>query len=136
MTRTPPPNTWRREPPQGWQEMERRAAAQAREFSRRGAPAPSPRPQVPPPAPPQPQAAPPAEEPVRPMPPPEAAPAAPVAPEPPALSPAPPKAQELRPKLLGRFSSDQLLLASLLCLLVQEQADPVLILAVAYILIS
>ena len=39
MTRTPPPNTWRREPPQGWQEMERRAAAQAREFSRRGAPA-------------------------------------------------------------------------------------------------
>ena len=36
MTRTPPPNTWRREPPQGWQEMERRAAAQAREFSRRG----------------------------------------------------------------------------------------------------
>jgi len=65
MTRTPPPNPWRREPPQGWQEMERRAAAQAREFSRRGAPAPPPRPPEPPPAPPPPPAAPPPPPPAR-----------------------------------------------------------------------
>ena len=39
-------------------------------------------------------------------------------------------------KLLGRFSGDQLLLAALLCLLVQEEAEPQLILAVAYVLIG
>lgn len=38
--------------------------------------------------------------------------------------------------LFGRFSADQILLAALLCLLVQEEADPFLILAVAYILIG
>lgn len=39
-------------------------------------------------------------------------------------------------RLLGRFSADQVLLAALLCLLIQEEADPFLILAVAYILIG
>lgn len=39
-------------------------------------------------------------------------------------------------KLLGRFSGDQLLLAALLCLLVQEEAEPQLILAVVYVLIG
>jgi len=49
------------------------------------------------------------------------------------LSPAPPPR---RRGLLGRLSGDQLLLGALLCLLVQEEADPQLILAVAYILLA
>lgn len=53
----------------------------------------------------------------------------------PSPSPGPPAEPPPR-RLLGRFSADQLLLAALLCLLVQEKADPKLILAVAYILLS
>lgn len=54
----------------------------------------------------------------------------------PAGTPAPPAPPREPRKLLGRFSADQLLLAALLCLLVQEEADPPLILAVAYILMA
>jgi len=54
--------------------------------------------------------------------------------------PRPPPARRQPPQgrrpLLGRFTADQALLAALLCLLVQEDADPQLILAVAYILIG
>lgn len=61
----------------------------------------------------------------------QASPPAPAAPKPLPQTPAP-----RRRGLLGRLSGDQLLLAALLCLLVQEEADPQLILAVAYILIA
>ena len=89
---------WRPEDQRSWEELERRAAAQAREFYTRAEPAPPP----PPPAP----------------------------------APAPQPSPSPKKKLLGHFSGDQLLLAALLCLLVQEEAEPQLILAVAYILIS
>lgn len=79
--------------PARWEELERRAAEQARAYSRQAQRS-------------------------RPSPPPQ------------------PPAKQPPPRLLGRFSADQLLLAALLCLLVQEKADPQLILAVAYILLS
>lgn len=112
-----PPTPWRPEDQRSWEELERRAAAQAREFYVRAAPPPEP----PPPPPPKPPAEP------DPPPPPKRDPA-------PKPVPAPPPAP--RKKLLGRFSGDQLLLAALLCLLVQEEAEPQLILAVAYILMG
>ena len=83
--------------PETWEEMEHRAAEEARAYHRQAAPtAPAPAPQR-------------------------------------AGAPAPPPR---RRGLLGRLSGDQLLLAALLCLLVQEEADPQLILAVAYILLA
>ena len=103
-----PPNTWRMEDQRSWEELERRAAAQAREFYIRAAP-----PEPPPPPPP------------------------PLAKSPPRAAVSPPLPQPVpHRRLLGRFSGDQLLLAALLCLLVQEEAEPQLILAVAYILIG
>ena len=83
--------------PETWEEMEHRAAEEARAYHRQAAPpAPAPAPQR-------------------------------------AGAPAPPPR---RRGLLGRLSGDQLLLGALLCLLVQEEADPQLILAVAYILMA
>ena len=115
------PSAWRPEDQRSWEELERRAAAQAREFYVRAGPPPPPPPPV-------------VEEPPAPKPPPPP----PVCPEPvlPAPPPAPAPPAAPRKKLLGRFSGDQLLLAALLCLLVQEEAEPQLILAVAYILIA
>ncbi len=113
-----PPNTWRMEDQRSWEELERRAAAQAREFYIRAAP-----PEPPPPPPPPPS--------LPPEPPP------PLAKSPPRAAVSPPLPQPVpHRRLLGRFSGDQLLLAALLCLLVQEEAEPQLILAVAYILIG
>lgn len=97
MNRTPSPAPWPGGSSQNWQDLERQAAAQAREYYSR-------RPPQPPPEPPRP--------------------------------PVPAPQEMPRQKLLGRFSTDQLLLAALLCLLVQEEADPALILAVAYILLA
>lgn len=115
-----PPNTWRMEDQRSWEELERRAAAQAREFYIRATPP------EPPPQPPEP-----------PPPPPPEPPPPPLAKKAPVPAPAPPPAQPVpHRRLLGRFSGDQLLLAALLCLLVQEEAEPQLILAVAYILIG
>ena len=112
-----PPNTWRMEDQRSWEELERRAAAQAREFYIRAAP---PEPPPPPPRPSQPRETPP-----------------PMATSPPRAAASPPLPQPApHRRLLGRFSGDQLLLAALLCLLVQEEAEPQLILAVAYILIG
>lgn len=121
-SRNPPPsNTWRMEDQRSWEELERRAAAQAREFYIRAAPPEPPEPPPPPPPSPQPEPPPPPESP----------------PKEPSPPPAPPQAHPApRRRLLGRFSGDQLLLAALLCLLVQEEAEPQLILAVAYILIG
>lgn len=134
MSQTTPVPLWRPEDQRSWEELERRAAAQLKDFSLRApsaVEAPSP---APPPAPPLPEEPPPAPPPP-PSPPPERLETAPL----------PPRAQasgavteNFTPgrRFLGRFSGDQLLLAALLFLLIQEEAEPQLILAVAYILFS
>lgn len=133
-----PGDAWRPEDQRSWEELERRAAAQTRDFYSRAFP---PR-DEPPPPPPEPHPEPSPEPlPEGPPPPPPPKPPAPQPPRtpPPSSRPQPLSSQGTpapRRKLLGRFAGDQLLLAALLCLLVQEEAEPQLILAVAYILIG
>ena len=105
---------WKPEDQRNWEELERRAAAQARElYARRQDPG------IPP--------EPPAPQEKRPEPPPRETPATGDR-RPPQRPPAAPLPGR------GRLAPDQLLLLALLCLLVEERADTKLILAVAYVL--
>ena len=106
---------WKPEDQRNWEELERRAAAQARElYARRQDPG------IPP--------EPPAPQEKRPEPPPQEAAPATGDRRPPQRPPAAPLLGR------GRLAPDQLLLLALLCLLVEERADTKLILAVAYVL--
>ena len=105
---------WKPEDQRNWEELERRAAAQAKElYARRQDPG------IPP--------EPPAPQEKRPEPPPRETPATGDR-RPPQRPPAAPLPGR------GRLAPDQLLLLALLCLLVEERADTKLILAVAYVL--
>ena len=106
---------WKPEDQRNWEELERRAAAQAKElYARRQDPG------IPP--------EPPAPQEKRPEPPPQEAAPATGDRRPPQRPPAAPLPGR------GRLDPDQLLLLALLCLLVEERADTKLILAVAYVL--
>ena len=113
---------WKPEDQRNWEELERRAAAQAKElYARRQDPG------IPP--------EPPAPQEKRPEPPPRETPA-PGNRRPPQRHPKPPAREAPAAPLpgRGRLAPDQLLLLALLCLLVEERADTKLILAVAYVL--
>ena len=114
---------WKPEDQRNWEELERRAAAQAKElYARRQDPG------IPP--------EPPAPQEKRPEPPPQEAAPAPGNRRPPQRPPEPrPREAPAAPLAgRGRLAPDQLLLLALLCLLVEERADTKLILAVAYVL--